>query len=420
MRTSSFVTMAAVVLVGFPAAARSAEVSDEILDQLRQLTQRLDRLEQQNLALMKENEELRKVRSSAEPGAVKPPEVKTADRTDRVSLKADVRYRHERTDDQSAADIRDRDVLRARVAIEGKVNDSLQAGIGLTTAENGNPRGANQTLDGEFSRKSLDLDLAYLDWTFLPGAHLVGGKMKTPYFRPGQSLFVDNDVNPEGIALNYARAMWFGSAYGFWVDENVPVSGTTPTAADTMLYGLQLGARWPIGTSTLTLTAMYQDLAAGQGRRPFFNGAANGNTLIGAGNDAVLRYDFQVLDLGVEYGMQLGELPLQIWADFARNSDSQLDTAYTAGALLGKASGPGAWEAGFAYQLIEKDALFAQLIDSDFAGGVSDAKGWILRGAYSPLKNWMLNATYLTARRGIDVGTPSDYDRLLLDVNVKF
>lgn len=70
--------------------------------------------------------------------------------------------------------------------------------------------------------------------------------------------------------------------------------------------------------------------------------------------------------------------------------------------------------------MVEKDALFAQLIDSDFGGGNSDSEGWLLRGGFAPQKNWTLNATYFLNQRNIDVGTQSDYDRLQVDFNVKF
>jgi hypothetical protein len=51
---------------------------------------------------------------------------------------------------------------------------------------------------------------------------------------------------------------------------------------------------------------------------------------------------------------------------------------------------------------------------------VSDSAGWILRGAYAPQKNWVLNLTYFDTIANMDVGDEYAYDRLLLDFNVKF
>jgi hypothetical protein len=369
---------------------------------------RVDALEQELKALKKENEEAKKSASQN----------KAAEWTNRVTLKGDVRYRGEYTDDEAVVDDRWRHLLRARLAIEARANDKFLVGIGVATTENGNPRGANVALDGEFSRKALDLDLGYFDWTAIAGGHVIGGKMKMPFYRPGQSFFFDNDVNPEGIALTYERGMFFGNGYGFWIEENAPVAGVTPTKADTMMYGGQFGARIPISSMSLTVAAMYYDLAQAQGHRPFFAGSSNGNTTVGPNN--VLAYDFQVAELSAELNMKLGAYPLQVWADVAQNFDAELDLAYTVGALFGKASNPHTWEAGVAYQVIEKDALFAQHIDSDFAGGVSDSDGWIARGGYAVMKNVVINATYFRTRRGVDVPPEFEYDRLLLDFNVKF
>jgi hypothetical protein len=405
------------------AQAASSEDLTQIRSQLQSLIERVDRLEAENDTLKTENGQLKaqSVKQTAEAGKQAPPAVKAADWPNRISLKGDVRYRHQQTDDENASAEREEDLLRARLALEGKVNDAMVAGFGVTTSSApGNPRGANQQLDGEFSRKSLYLDLAYFDWTFAKNAHLIGGKMKMPFFRPGQSLFWDNDINPEGLAVTYTSGSLFGSAWGYWIEENVQTgtAASTATSTDTKMFGFQVGNRFDLGSAgNLVVAGSYYDLAAAQGRRPFYNGSANGNSLTSTGG---LAYDFQVIDVMAEFNTKLGELPLQVWVDAAQNRDAELDTAYTLGAVVGKASAPGGWETGFAYQLIEKDALFAQHIDSDFGSGLSDADGWVLRAGYAPLKNWVLNATYFLNNNNRDVGTEYDFKRLMLDFNAKF
>ncbi|MET0534809.1 MAG: putative porin [Steroidobacter sp.] len=428
---------AAVVALGLGSAApdlAQAASNDELAEirsQLQGLMQRMDRLESENANLKAENVQLKaqteQLARSSEAGKQTPPAAQTAsaakpaDWPNRISIKGDIRYRHQQTDDETATADREEDLLRARLAVEGKVNDSMVAGIGISTSSApGNPRGANQQLDGEFSRKSIYLDLAYFDWTFAKNAHLIGGKMKMPFAKVGQSLFWDNDINPEGLAVTYSTGTLFGSAWGYWIEENVQtgVAANTVTSTDTKMFGFQVGNRFDFGSAgNLMIAGSYYDLAAAEGRRPFFNGAPNGNSLNATGG---LAYDFQVIDLMAEYTTKLADLPLQLWADVAQNSDADLDTAYTIGAMVGKAGNPGAWETGFAYQLIEKDALFAQHIDSDFGGGLSDADGWVLRAGYSPLKNWVLNATYFINSNNRDVGAEYDFKRLMLDFNAKF
>jgi len=248
--------------------------------------------------------------------------------------------------------------------------------------------------------------------------------------KPGQSLFWDNDVNPEGLAMNFSSGMFFGTLYDYWINE---VSGAeNTTTSDTMLYGAQIGMRLPVGASNLMLAAHYYDLSSGTLRAPapIFNNNSNGNTVEdidpGAATLNALTYDYQVINLSAEFNMLLGQLPLQIWADAAQNRDpGKLDTAWSAGVLFGKAGNYRTWELGAMYQVIEKDALFAQLIDSDFAGGFSDSEGWVLRGGYAPVRNWVINATYFLNKRNRDFATPLgqaeiDYDRLQVDFNVKF
>ena len=146
----------------------------------------------------------------------------------------------------------------------------------------------------------------------------------------------------------------------------------------------------------------------------------------------MLKYDYNVLELGAELGTTLFDLPFLVWADYAQNlaSGVQYDTAWSAGVYLGKAASRRTWEAGFLYQSMDKDAMYAQMIDSDFAGGVTDSEGWLLRAGYAPVKNIVLNATYYintlakdvapVSGPGYAIGKDADFNRLQLDVNYKF
>jgi cell division protein FtsB len=429
--------------VGAHAAATGSDDLAQIREQLQGLIHRVDKLEQENTQLKGENEELKAqgdylkaeakgLRKDAANVSADAAKVKGADWASRVTVKGDMRYRHEEISDDSLNTVggvqtadRARDRIRARIAIEAKATDNILVGVGMTTTEGGDPRSGNQSLTGAFNKKSLDLDLAYVDWTFASGGHLIGGKMKQPFFKPGGSTFFwDNDITPEGLAVTYERGIWFGSAYGYWITETSGLE--TTRTADTQLFGAQIGARLPIGASTLTLAAGYSDLAAGQGRAPFFNAVANGNTTVAVGGAQVLLNDYEVYELSGQFDTMIGSWPLQLWADFAQNQDpDDLDTAWAAGVLFGKASNPKTWEFGLAYEKLEKDALFGQLVDSDFGAGFTDVKGVVLRGAYAPVRNWTLNATYFINERNVDVAnsagqTGVDYNRLQLDFNVKF
>jgi hypothetical protein len=447
MKNTLLAAAGILMLAAAPDSARAAAGADEMAEirqQLQALAQRLDRLEQENASLKSQNEQLaaqsdylkaeaRGLRKEAATAAVEIGKVKGTDWAGRVAFKGDLRYRHDDTHDETraangslATADRARQRIRARVGLEAKATDDIRVGVQFTTSENGDPASGNQTLDGVFSRKALELDLAYFDWRFADWGHAIGGKLKMPFVRPGQSMFWDNDINPEGLALTFNRGPWFGTAYSFWIDE---VSGSqSAVTADSMLTGLQVGGRMPVGASSLALAAHYYDLSAGRGRRGIFyncsatsNSCANGNTVIGAPGAGVLAYDFRVLELLADFNTTLGALPVQLWADFAQNQAADdLDTAWAAGFVFGKTGERRSWEAGAFYEVLEKDSLFAQFIDSEWGGRSTDSRGWTLKAGYMPVKNWSIDLTYFINERNVDVGTPADYERLLLDFNVKF
>jgi hypothetical protein len=444
------VAIAAAMLSFIPAVqAAQDDGLAEIRAQLRGLMQRVEKLEQDNVVLKAENASLKVQgevwRTQSEGGMIKvaaaapatssaadAPKRRAPDWTDRVTVKGDLRYRYEFTSDETAnaagvqttAD-RYRDRIRARLNVDAKVNDEVTLGIGIASGENGDPRSSNQTLTGVNNRKAFDLDLAYVDWKFASFGNLILGKMKQPFFKPSQSLYFDADVNPEGLAVTFNRGNWFGSTYGYVINE---ISGAENTrTADTLLYGGQIGARLPIGSSNLTLAAMYYDLAAGKGRAPFFNpapGGANGNTLVGT--PAVLANDFRVVDLAAEYSFKLGNLPMLLWADVAQNQGADdNDEAFSGGVILGKVSNPGSWELGVGYYSVEADAVFGQVFESDFANGLTDSGGFIIKAGYALQRNWTFNATYFLNERNMDLpnaagATDVDFDRVQLDLNLKF
>ena len=444
MKNVWYAVAAAIAVLVFPVAGRAQSSNElaEIRAQLRGLMQRVEKLEQDNVTLKAENASLREQSASwqVQPaGLIKVAQgspsadakTKAPDWTDRVTLKGDLRYRYEFVSDetsnlagvQATAD-RYRDRIRARLGLDARVNDEVTLGFQIATGENQDPRSANQTLTGIFARKTFDLDLAFVDWKIASGTNLILGKMKQPFFKPAGSYYFDNDVNPEGLAVTYSRGQLFGSAYGFVVNE---ISGAENTrTADTTLYGAQVGARLPVGSNNLTVSAMYYDLAAGKGRSPFFAGNPNGNTVINTLAGPVLRNDFRVVDLGAEFTTKFGSYPFTIWADLAQNQGADdNEDAFSAGVQFGKLGSPGTFEFGLGYYSIEADAVFGQVVESDYANGFTDSDGFVLRAGWALKRNVALNATYFLNDRNMDIAnaageTDVDFDRFQFDVNVKF
>lgn len=412
-------------------------------DEVAQLNAVLGRREAEIVYLKTQSEHLREETAAVTNEVGK---VKDAEWVRRIKLRGDLRLRDEniRTERvvgagptatvEDAAD-RNRMRFRARLAAEAKVTDNSKVVLGIASGE-GDPRSTNQTFTNAGSGKSVYVDLAYAEWAVAPGTRLILGKQKQPYWRPGMSFFFDNDINPEGGAATYERGAFFGSAYGWWLQESYDAN-PDGNNADANIFGAQAGAKFALFGGETRLAAHYYDCGGCQYSGPYWGGAnAYGNTTIprvpGASTAQVLKYDYDVLNVGVEMNTTLFDLPFQVWGDWAQNMASgvEYDTAYGFGVYLGKAAGPRTWEAGVMYQSMGKDAMFAQLIDSDFAAGNTDGDGWGVQFGYAPVRNVVLNAQYFrnslnkdvapVSGPGYEIGKGLDYERWRLDVNYKF
>ena len=170
-------------------------------------------------------------------------------------------------------------------------------------------------------------------------------------------------------------------------------------------------------------------------------------------NIPCLASDFNVVEASADLTTSLANRPLRFFIDYAQNMEAlvnpvaqdELDTAYATGIQYGAASAAkGTWEFGLLYQEIQKDALFGQLLDSDFGDGNTDTKGFVIRGGYTLARNWTLNATLFLNELANDVPQTNvvvfndatadlpydtvtlptvfdrDYKRLQLDLNFRF
>ena len=474
------------------AAAGSAATKADIeamQAQMQALAERLNKLEAANTQLQTDNTQLRatveqreaevdylkeqtkELRQESAQASADLGKVKGADWASRIKFKGDVRVREEYIAKEyvagkaptapsagpppvaatpstlSVEDAADqwRTRFRFRFGAEAQVTDHAKVVFRLASGD-GDPRSTNQTFTNESSGKGIVIDQVYADWTFMDGADLILGKQPYPFWRPSNnSLFWDNDVNPEAVAVTYNRGMFFGSGYAWMVQENQN-NNSSYVNVDPTIFGAQAGLRFPLLGGETTVAAQYYNLTNGKGNAPFYNGNAFGNTtykrFLNGSTTAtnVLLYDYEILQLSGEMGMTVAGLPFTFWADWARNmaSDVEYDNAWAVGTSLGKAANRRSWEASVAYESMDKDAMFAQFIDSDFGGGATDSEGWLFKAGYAPVKNVVVNATYMLNTINKDVyavsgnvpsgpyagpyaaGKDMNYDRFQLDVNYKF
>jgi hypothetical protein len=435
-----------------PAFAQNAEI-EALKAQLAALSAKIDELEKSQA---QQNKTIVETQATAD---------KTADviaqEKSRLTFAGDIRYRNESFEVEHVDRNRNRDRVRARLNATYRVNDTLTGVFGLATG-GPDPRSSNQTLTDQNSRKDFELDLAFVQWAPHADWRVTAGKQRYSWVR-SPSLFFDGDVNPEGIAINYSKGNLFGGVFYDWLSERALSFSnvTTGTNTDTVLYGAQLGYRIPISDGVrMSVVGTYFDFDGVQGYNPFFGGSSFGNTTTTsaaicnrslAANVACALSDFDVIEGFVDLTATVGGQPLRLFVDYAQNSAAEvnpvagdeLDTAIAYGFSYGAATAaPRTWEFGALYQKIEKDALFGQLLDSDFADGNTDGDGFVIRGGYTLARNWTINAQLFLNQLSNDVpqsvtvfneSTPAPYDtqvitgiadreynRLQLDLNFRF
>jgi hypothetical protein len=348
----------------------------------------------------------------------------------RWKWKGDFRVRNENIDQELAVE-RNRSRVRVRLGFEAEVNPTVKAGFQFATTESGDARSSNQTLGDVNSRKSLDLDLAYVEWAPNAATKVTLGKMKQPLVTT-TSYFVDKDINPEGaaVACTHAPTGAFANAALFDLVER-------GSAVDSTAVALQVGVRGKLNDDTAYVLAagemkhraVKNQAVIQSGSVGGFFGNTTKTTGCAVGVATCLANEFAVRNALAEVSTIVADYPVTVFVDWAENADAaKYNEALAYGVTLGKASLPNSWEVGVVRQMVEKDALFGQWIDSDFAAGNTDGDGYTLRGAYQVAKNWKLNVAYHMNETNNEVAAvvngrnvlDRDYKRLQLDLNYAF
>lgn len=339
-----------------------------------------------------------------------------------MKFKGDYRLRYENTE-KTSTQTRTRGRFRLRFGFDAKANEKLKIGVRLASG-GGEQTSTNQSFDDGFVGKNLYIDRAYLAYTTpIDGVTFIGGKMKNPFFKT--SLLWDGDINPEGVAavgewqIPDSKSKIYANAAAFVASESSSDSDE-PT-----IIAAQAGLKGKINERKYQAGIAYYDFhnIKGKSISSTFTGKQK-DTNTGGGSD-VYTYDFNILNLTAKYSPMdvtlFGALlPVTLHADYVTNLADGVskDSGYQAGIKLGKAKNPGSWEVKYMYQELEDDAVVAELTDSDFHGGGTNAKGHKLGFAYAPMNNSTLGLTYFITEK--ENGSKSDVDTLQVDWKVKF
>jgi len=404
--------------------------------QIDSLTRRLDELERQNLEMSRSLQQAEAQApgpaavgaTAASPAALEAQiDQAVAQQVDermaavswaeRMRWKGDFRYRYENIDEQGK-DGRNRSRIRARAALEADVAPTVKVGFGLATGGN-DPVSANVTLGGGGSKKEINLDLAYFDWSGLANTHVLGGKFENYLVKPQKTaLLWDGDWRPEGLGIVWNNGRFFAQGLGTWL-EGDSRNGTEFGWVAQAGMNLKLGE-----TGKLMFGGGYSqfDIA---GRTPLFGDPEDfyGNSYVVNPVTGALEfaYNYHELQAFAEYSFALAGHPIALFADYVVNTDADdNDTGYLFGAKFGSAKKRGTWDVSYFYEKLEADAVVGLVTDSDFGGGGTDAKGHVFMGTYAFHDNWNFKATYFINDIALASGNPRDFDRLMLDLNFKY
>lgn len=416
--------------------AAPAQVSEEEIRALRaqieMLTQRLDELERQNLPTSPSSPQAEVAAGAAPAATLAESADEKIDRAvatevdeqmaalswaEHMRWNGDFRYRYENIQAQGEED-RDRSRIRARAHLEADVSPTVQVGFGLATGGD-DPVSSNVTLGGGGSKKEINLDLAYFDWSGLADTHVVGGKFENYLVRPDKNgLLWDADWRPEGAGIAWNNGRFFAHGLGTWLE------GDSRNGSE-FAWVAQAGMNFAVGDAAkLLLGAGYNqfDLA---GATPVYGDPddfyGNSYVLDPVTGEYVYAYDYRQIQAFAEYTFRLGGRPVVLFTDYVINTEADAnDTGYLFGARYGSAKARGSWDLGWFYEKLEADATVGLLTDSDFGGGGSDSKGHVFSGTYAFHDNWNFKLTYFLNEIELASGSPRDFDKLMLDLNFKY
>jgi hypothetical protein len=358
---------------------------------------------------------------------------------------------------------------RMRLGFVANLSDNFEVGFRLSSTDLDNATGIsrgtdpisiNQTYGNNAAKHGVGIDLAYMKWYGLNRPDISGvftfGKMENPFVF--SDIVFDGDYTPEGfgeqfsytLASNHALKLNGGQ---FILDE---LGGSS---LDPYLFGgqLRLDSTWnkriatSLGASYLGIwnanqlsSSAVPDINAGNLRGVSGTGTSRS---LGA---PVHGFGAVVADAGITYTldsfpMYPGAFPIRLFGDAMRNfsASTENNDGYDIGIQFGKAGKKKTWELSYRYKVLEGDAWYEELVDSDFGALYRDTapasatqtrnlgtgywagtnvRGHVVKGGYSPYDFLTFNVTWFRTEL-IDeqlAGTDSEMNRLQVDAVIKF
>lgn len=359
--------------------------------------------------------------------------------TQKIKISGDGRYRTQ-TDwgkPTRPQPYRVRQRFRARLGVDAKVNDQIYGGVRVATGNDNKANSTNQTLTDNFSKKPVWLDQFYVLWTpkipkEVGETKVWGGKFQNPF--QCTEIMWDQDINPEGTAVQYVSPQFFNDTFPtnfysntgtFWLGESAA------WGADPMLWAAQVGFK------SLVYNEWDTTLDFSVTNYNFVNNDYKAITFA-VGDNQGIATKFNDVDLLLQLDSQRFmslEVPWGAYTDFIDNTNERTQTAFCLGGYLGKKKpkDKGDWKGWLEYRSLDRNSVPDWMPDSDFFGytpyGIPTEGGTNTRGInmgvqYAIYKDTVLNLEYYyTTPISVNKVTgyqDSPYQLMQADVNIKF
>ena len=294
------------------------------------------------------------------------------------NFSADARIRFEPFFQEGAKD-RNRERVRLRFNVTGKLSDEFSGGFSLATGTLDDPVSTNQSFTGFLNRKSIGVDKAYITYkpNYAKFLKLDAGKFAFPWYRTPMTF--DSDVNPEG----FAQTLSFDTTNS--VLKNVTVVGfqlpinEVSAGPDSFIIGGQIQTQFRL--SSKARLALYGagvnflrtdplGIAAAARTAGVLVGSLNNtNTLRKNSAGAVVGYAYKFAYLDAIMKLELDthpRFPTTIVFDFVNNVRGPSErSGYWAELTFGKQKEAKDVQFGYTYARIEKDAVISAFNESD-------------------------------------------------------
>jgi len=342
----------------------------------------------------------------------------------KTKLYGDFRLRYQYVDVQDQRS-QSQGRFRVRLNLDIEVAEKVKFIFGIASGGN-DPRSANQSFGGDWDKKQININYAYVNYSPFKWLNLEGGKMANPIYTVSQLLW-DEDINPEGVAaqidypINPCLSLLL-NAGAFVLQDN---KNNTPT--DPWMWVIQPGFAWKSERGLQAKFAAGYTSFENFQDNPQQKYSSGTNTYITEGSTKLYKYKYNLATMTGEMGLKNpipGFAPIRyagLFGEYTNNiSTSNGKSGYLTGLTFGdeKVVEKGQWFFRGDWRRLEKNAVPDILPDSDFYFGDTGVSGYVLQFRYGLWKNINLQTKYFRAEQISGPGKPENL--IQTDLNFKF